>query len=80
MQGKKKKSFFKSELLALEAIKNEKGIEVENLMGSWAGAFGHTQFMPTTYLKFSAPLKVKKFQTYGIKKTLWMLFRLQLAI
>ena len=57
---KKRRVFFKSELLALEAIKNEKGIEVESLMGSWAGAFGHTQFMPTTYLKFSAPFESKK--------------------
>ena len=38
-----------------EKIKSEKGIEVESLLGSWAGASGHTQFMPTTYLKFSAP-------------------------
>ena len=57
---KRRRFFFKSELLALETMKNEKGIEVESLMGSWAGAFGHTQFMPTTYLKFSAPFESKK--------------------
>ncbi len=57
---KRRRVFFKSELLALETVKNEKGIEVEGLMGSWAGAFGHTQFMPTTYLKFSAPFENKK--------------------
>jgi|TARA_B100001059_G_scaffold8238_1_gene6822 membrane-bound lytic murein transglycosylase B len=57
---KRRRVFFKSELLALETIKNEIGIEVESLLGSWAGAFGHTQFMPTTYLKFSAPFEIKK--------------------
>ena len=57
---KRRRVLFKSELLALETIKNEKGIEVESLMGSWAGASGHTQFMPTTYLKFSAPFESKK--------------------
>ena len=56
----RRRVLFKSELLALEKIKSEKGIEVESLLGSWAGASGHTQFMPTTYLKFSAPFEGKK--------------------
>ena len=54
-KGERRRALFKSELLALETIKHTKGIEVESLLGSWAGASGHTQFMPTTYLKFSAP-------------------------
>ena len=28
-------------------------IEVSNIKGSWAGAFGHTQFMPTSYRDFA---------------------------
>ena len=40
-EGEQRKALFKSELSALEEIKNKKGIEIDNLFGSWAGAFGH---------------------------------------
>lgn len=45
--------FFRDELLtALELI--EKGhVERRELRGSWAGAMGHTQFMPSSYLKYA---------------------------
>ncbi len=45
--------FFRDELLvALELI--EKGhVERSELRGSWAGAMGHTQFMPSSYLKYA---------------------------
>ena len=45
--------FFRDELLtALELI--EKGyVERNELRGSWAGAMGHTQFMPSSYLKYA---------------------------
>ncbi len=45
--------FFRDELLtALELI--EKGyVERGELKGSWAGAMGHTQFMPSSYLKYA---------------------------
>lgn len=45
--------FFRDELLtALELI--EKGhVERDELRGSWAGAMGHTQFMPSSYLKYA---------------------------
>ena len=59
-EGEKRKALFKSELSALVEIKNKKGIEIESLFGSWAGAFGHMQFMPTTFLKFSYPFEHKK--------------------
>ena len=58
-EGEKRKALFKSELSALVEIKNKKGIEIESLFGSWAGAFGHMQFMPTTFLKFSYPFEHK---------------------
>ena len=59
-EGEKRKALFKSELSALVEIKNKKGIKIESLFGSWAGAFGHMQFMPTTFLKFSYPFEHKK--------------------
>jgi peptidoglycan lytic transglycosylase B len=45
--------FFKGELLnALEII--DKGyIGLDALRGSWAGAMGQTQFMPSSYLKYA---------------------------
>jgi lytic murein transglycosylase len=45
--------FFRDELLtALELI--EKGYAGrDELRGSWAGAMGHTQFMPSSYLKYA---------------------------
>ena len=48
-QKEKRKALFKSELSALEEIKNKKGIEIDGLFGSWAGAFGHMQFMPNFF-------------------------------
>jgi lytic murein transglycosylase len=45
--------FFRDELLtALELI--QKGhAERSELRGSWAGAMGHTQFMPSSYMKYA---------------------------
>lgn len=45
--------FFRDELLtALELI--QKGyVERDELRGSWAGAMGHTQFMPSSYMKYA---------------------------
>ena len=45
--------FFRDELLvALELL--EKGyVERGELRGSWAGAMGHTQFMPSSYMKYA---------------------------
>lgn len=45
--------FFRDELLiALDLI--QKGhVERDELRGSWAGAMGHTQFMPSSYMKYA---------------------------
>ena len=43
--------FFRSELLhSVELIQN--GLPVEKMTGSWAGAFGNFQFMPSTLRRF----------------------------
>lgn len=45
--------FFRDELLiALELIE-EGHVERRELRGSWAGAMGHTQFMPSSYRKYA---------------------------
>jgi membrane-bound lytic murein transglycosylase B len=44
---------FRNELFSALEILNRGDIELANLKGSWAGALGQPQFMPSTYLKFS---------------------------
>ncbi|NQD91555.1 lytic murein transglycosylase [Pseudomonas sp. CrR25] len=41
--------FWRSQLLAVLQILQHGDISPERLVGSWAGAMGQTQFMPTTY-------------------------------
>ncbi len=45
--------FFRGELLvALDLL--QAGLSRADLTGSWAGAMGHTQFMPSSYVKYRA--------------------------
>ena len=43
--------FFRAELLAALQILNEAHIAPDDMMGSWAGAMGQTQFLPSVYLR-----------------------------
>ena len=45
----RRQSFFRSELFEVLKIAQRGDVRAEDLKGSWAGAFGHTQFMPSTY-------------------------------
>ena len=49
----KRQAFFRGELLATLRILQSGDIAPELLVGSWAGAFGQTQFMPTTYQRLA---------------------------
>lgn len=44
-------AFFEGELLAALTILNAGDTTPANLRGSWAGAMGHTQFMPSSFLR-----------------------------
>jgi membrane-bound lytic murein transglycosylase B len=44
-------AFFEAELIAALRIIQDGNVTVERMTGSWAGAMGHTQFMPTSYLR-----------------------------
>jgi len=44
---------FRRELFSALEILNNGDIEVDRLKGSWAGAMGQPQFMPSSYLKFA---------------------------
>jgi lytic murein transglycosylase len=48
--GAKRTDFACSELAAALTIANRDKIPVEKMIGSWAGAMGHSQFLPTNYL------------------------------
>ncbi len=47
--------YFRSELMAALKIVDRGDIPADKLAGSWAGAFGQTQFMPSSYLRLAAP-------------------------
>jgi len=44
-----RQNYFRGEFFATLRILQAGHIAPERLVGSWAGAFGHTQFMPTTF-------------------------------
>ena len=50
---KRRSEFFKNELLTLLTLLDKKVIFKENLYGSWAGAFGNFQFMPSTIKNYA---------------------------
>jgi lytic murein transglycosylase len=45
----RRQAFFRGELFALARLVQAGDLPAQGLIGSWAGAFGHTQFMPGTY-------------------------------
>ena len=49
----RRQSYFSGEFLSALKIVDSGDIEAEQLVGSWAGAFGHTQFMPSTFLRLA---------------------------
>ncbi|MEZ5739898.1 MAG: lytic murein transglycosylase [Burkholderiaceae bacterium] len=49
----RRQSFFRRELMATLQIVDAGHIAPGRLVGSWAGAFGHTQFMPSTFLRLA---------------------------
>jgi lytic murein transglycosylase len=49
----RRQEYFRDELVAALEIVSRGDVRVEDLRGSWAGAFGPTQFMPTAYRRFA---------------------------
>jgi lytic murein transglycosylase len=45
----RRQPFFREELMATLRILEDGDVAIGHLVGSWAGAFGHTQFMPSTF-------------------------------
>jgi lytic murein transglycosylase len=49
----RRQAFFRGELFATIKLLQSGDLRAEGLVGSWAGAFGHTQFMPSTYARIA---------------------------
>ena len=49
----RRQDYFRNEFLATLEILDRGDISPERLKGSWAGAFGPTQFMPTSFKRFA---------------------------
>ncbi|MBN9440388.1 lytic murein transglycosylase [Bosea sp. (in: a-proteobacteria)] len=47
----RRNAFFRGELISTLQIIQRGDVRADRLVGSWAGAFGHTQFIPSTYLR-----------------------------
>ena len=51
--GSRRQDYFRGELMSTLKIIERGDLDASDLKGSWAGAFGHTQFMPSTYLRLA---------------------------
>lgn len=49
----RRQAFFRGELIATLRLLGRGDVSPDQLTGSWAGAFGQTQFMPTTYWRIA---------------------------
>ncbi|MDY6925679.1 MAG: lytic murein transglycosylase [Pseudomonadota bacterium] len=49
----RRSAFFTRELLTAVKLLEEQSLEQEKMVGSWAGAMGHTQFMPSAYANYA---------------------------
>jgi len=53
----RRQKFFEAQLIAALQIIENGDVRPEEMKGSWAGAMGHTQFIPTSYLAFAQDLR-----------------------
>ena len=49
----RRSAYFRKELMAAIKIVDQGWIKPEDMLGSWAGAMGQCQFMPSSYLQFA---------------------------
>ncbi|ATQ68048.1 MULTISPECIES: lytic murein transglycosylase [Methylosinus] len=55
-EARRRNDYFRGELIAALKILDSGDIAPQEFYGSWAGAFGHTQFMPSTFLRTAVDL------------------------
>ncbi len=51
--GERRRDFWRGELMAAMELVAAGDLTLDELYGSWAGAFGHTQFIPTSYRRLA---------------------------
>lgn len=49
-----RKAYFRAELLNALDVLQQGHVAPDKMLGSWAGAMGHTQFMPSSFKRFAA--------------------------
>ncbi|QJR80606.1 lytic murein transglycosylase [Alteromonas pelagimontana] len=49
----RRSNYFTQELMVAIALLEREALEPANMVGSWAGAMGHTQFMPSAYSRYA---------------------------
>ncbi|AAN55045.1 lytic murein transglycosylase [Shewanella oneidensis] len=49
----RRSDYFTTELMQALKLKEKYGFDKRTMVGSWAGAMGHTQFMPSAYAKYA---------------------------
>lgn len=54
MYDGRRETFFGNQLIALMKIADKNGLDINKIRGSWAGAMGHFQFIPTTLAQYGA--------------------------
>ncbi|MCW2315735.1 lytic murein transglycosylase [Rhodoblastus acidophilus] len=54
--GSRRNDYFRSELIAALKIVDHGDVQLDEFTGSWAGAFGNTQFMPSTFLRLAVDM------------------------
>jgi membrane-bound lytic murein transglycosylase B len=52
-EGGYRTSFFRDELLTALRIVSDGHVQPAKMVGSWAGAMGHTQFMPSSFMRYA---------------------------
>ena len=52
-RAKRKSNWALKELVALSKIYSERNVDIYNIKGSWAGAFGMSQFLPSSFLNWA---------------------------
>ena len=55
-KDKRRAKFARSQLIAAMKIVQNGDVSAKGLRGSWAGAMGHTQFIPTSYLTWAVDI------------------------
>lgn len=55
--GSRRADFYEEQLIGALRILQAGDVDPEHLVGSWAGAMGHTQFIPTSYLAYAVDFR-----------------------